>query len=284
MKKNTSLLSDLSLLGFLLLTFIMVVFVGLTGDHLMENVIFMNLALILALITYFTNITTGLIFNLAYIFIQGSYALYAILAKKDDLFILPTYFWLVITPIFSALVYALTYHTRQLQKENAALEAQSLKLGIIDAKSKLRNLTAFNDDAQVFMDAARRLHLDNYLIVFQMKFWKEVEKMLSEEEKQEVIRLTIDAINNSRGDSGIIYLLDEIEMTFGVLIFKEEHHIEEIIEIFRTIYSLTTESFSATHRIKLEVKIAYAHYDSEEMPTPYAYLRSAIKELEYDVS
>ncbi|WP_314062876.1 GGDEF domain-containing protein [uncultured Vagococcus sp.] len=283
MKKNTQLLSDLSLLGFLLVTFIIVVFVGLTSDHLMQNVILMNLALILALVTYFTNITTGLILNLVYIFIQGSYALYQLLAKTEQIFILPTYFWLVMTPILSALVFALTYHMHQLQKENALLQAQSLKLGIIDAKSKLRNLTAFNDDAQVFMDAARRLGLDNYLIVFQMKFWKEVEKMLSDEEKQEVIRLTVDAINTSRGDSGIIYILDEVEMTFGVLIFKEEALIEELINNFRRIYSISTQEFSTLHRIQLEIKIAYAHYDSEAMPTPYTYLRAAIKELEYDV-
>ncbi|MBP1039471.1 GGDEF domain-containing protein [Vagococcus sp. BWB3-3] len=283
MKKNTQLLADLSLLGFLLATFIMVVFVGLTSSHLMQNIIFMNLALILALVTYFTNITTGLTLNLVYIFIQGSYALYQILAKKDQIFILPTYFWLVMTPIFSALVFALTYQMRQLQKENTLLQAQSLKLGIIDAKSKLRNLTAFNDDAQVFMDAARRLGLENYLIVFQMKFWKEVEKMLSAEEKQEVIRLTVDAINASRGDSGIIYILDEVEMTFGVLIFKEEALIEELINNFRSLYSTSTHEFSTLHRIQLEIKIAYSHYEPEAMPTPYSYLRAAIKELEYDV-
>lgn len=76
MMKNNQLLSDLSLLGFLLLNFIVAIFVGMNPERFAQNIIFMNIAMILAIVTYFTTITMGLVLNLLFIFGQGSYALF----------------------------------------------------------------------------------------------------------------------------------------------------------------------------------------------------------------
>ncbi|WP_317914495.1 hypothetical protein [Carnobacterium maltaromaticum] len=108
--KNNKLLSDLALLGFLLLMFIIVVFTTFDQSSFVQNIIFMNVALLLAIITYFTTITAGLILNLIFIFLQGSYALYQSISTSET-FGASLYFWLVMTPLLSVTLYMFSYRT-----------------------------------------------------------------------------------------------------------------------------------------------------------------------------
>lgn len=75
-RNRSGLVSDLGFLAFLVLVFICIVFISGSPDHYIQNIIILNLAFLLALVTYFTTVTAGLTLNLAFIFGYGFFIVY----------------------------------------------------------------------------------------------------------------------------------------------------------------------------------------------------------------
>lgn len=280
--KNSKLLSDLSLLGFLLLSFIVVVYTSFNQGAFVQNVIFMNVAMLLAIVTYFTNLTIGLILNLIFIFLQGSYALYISIGTSQN-FGSSLYFWLVMTPLFSVMLYLFGYHTLQLQAENVQLERKNRQLGTLDDETRLRTMRAYREDAQVFMSTSRRFNLPVTMVVIQVKYWNELQRMLSDEQISEVIRRVTDTMKLAIRDNDILYVLDREHLTWGLLLFTDQDGSLIVTERIKHFFEESADEFSNKNQIEIAIRTGAKQFDAETIRTPYDFVEAAIKELEYDV-
>jgi hypothetical protein len=70
-RNRSGLVSDIALLSFLVLLYICIVFISGAPDDYIQNIIILNVAFILAIVTYFTTVTAGLVLNLVFIFAYG---------------------------------------------------------------------------------------------------------------------------------------------------------------------------------------------------------------------
>lgn len=61
--------------------FICVVFIAGSGSGYLQNIIILNIAFLLALVTYFTTVTAGLTLNLAFIFSYGLFVVYQTVSR-----------------------------------------------------------------------------------------------------------------------------------------------------------------------------------------------------------
>lgn len=280
--KNNKLLSDLALLGFLLLIFIIVVFTTFDQSSFVQNIIFMNVALLLAIITYFTTITAGLILNLIFIFLQGSYALYQSISTSET-FGASLYFWLVMTPLLSVTLYMFSYRTQKLQAENSQLERKNRQLGILDDETRLRTIRAYKEDAQVFMSTSRRFNLPVTMVVIQVKHWNELQRMLSEDQISAVIGRVTSTMKQAIRDNDILYVLERENLTWGLLLFTDQAGARVVTERIKEFFEESISDFSAKNQVQIEIKSGAAEYVQETIKSPYDFVEAAIKELEYDV-
>ncbi|MDT1940225.1 hypothetical protein MX586_09090 [Carnobacterium divergens] len=282
MMKNNQLLSDLSLLGFLLLNFIVAIFVGMNPERFAQNIIFMNIAMILAIVTYFTTITMGLVLNLLFIFGQGSYALFLATTNSQSVS-LNLYFWLVMTPLFSVMIYLFSYHTKELQAENHQLERKTRQLGTLDAETRLRTMTAYKEDALVFMSTSRRFNLPVSMVVIQVKYWNELQRMLDDEQISEVIKRVTRSTKEAIRDNDVLYVLDREHLTWGLLLFTDQDGSKIVTDRIKEFFEKSAREFSDLHTVDLVIQAGAAQFDKETIHTPYDFVEAAIKELEYDV-
>lgn len=280
--KNNKLLSDLALLGFLLLIFIIVVFATFDQSSFVQNIIFMNVALLLAIITYFTTITAGLILNLVFIFLQGSYALYESISKSET-FGASLYFWLVMTPLLSVMLYMFSYHTQKLQEENRQLERKNRQLGTLDDETRLRTMSAYKEDAQVFISTSRRFNLPVAMVVIQVKHWNELYRMLSDEQISDVVKRVTSTMQQAIRDNDILYVLERENLTWGLLLFTDQAGARIVTERIKQFFAESIRDFSTENKIDIDIKTGAAEYNQETIHSPYDFVEAAVKELEYDV-
>ncbi|MBP2098464.1 hypothetical protein [Enterococcus rivorum] len=271
--------TDLSLLFFLLLQFITIVFVGFTGQQLMMNVTLASVALILAIVTYFTDITMGMILNLIYLFIQGGYTIYLVVSGEKA-FQYPFYFWLVMTPLFSIAVAFLTYSMRVLKDENETLN-KNMDIARVNAENHLRTLVAFKDDHAVFSSVAERYAIPYRLIGIRLNFWYELEHLLTNKQIKDVEQLVIKSIDKARSGKGLVYILDEENLTFGILIYQNEEEVNQIIQKIKAAFE--EEAPKSVEDIAMSIRVSSVAFDKDTMDDSFGFMNEMIKELEYDV-
>ncbi|MFD1903375.1 hypothetical protein ACFSQ7_03275 [Paenibacillus rhizoplanae] len=148
MRRNrSSLTSDLGFLAFLVLIFACIVYIAGSPDHYIQNIIILNVSFILALVTYFTTVTAGLTLNLAFVFGYGFFVVYQTVTQGASIGV-DTYFWLIMTPLLTVVLWVFTASTRELQAENERLLKRTNNLAAVDENTDLRNSISFSEGCQ----------------------------------------------------------------------------------------------------------------------------------------
>ncbi|EAE8682135.1 GGDEF domain-containing protein [Listeria monocytogenes] len=284
MKKITNnLFADIGFLFFILLCFITIVFMINTPDEYLRNIILLNITFLLVIITYFTNLTLGLILNVLYIFIYATYIIYEIVANQIA-YGFGSYFWLIITPLFTVASAMFTRNTSRLQEENTKIKQQNLYLGTIDQETLLKNIVSFQNDERIFSSISRRYDLPLSLMVIKVRHWRELKRFQSEEEMRLALQDISAILETCIRTSDVLYLLDKDDATWGLLLLTDEPGGKLVADRIKSrIAEANTEEFAAKYRVKLELRIGTSQFDSEKVKTPLDFIDLATKELEYDV-
>lgn len=284
MRRNrSSLVSDLGFLGFLVLMFICVVFIAGSGNDYTQNIIILNIAFILALVTYFTSVTAGLALNLAFIFGYGFFIVYQTVSRGETIGI-STYFWLIMVPLITLVLWIFTSSSRELEAENERLKKTTANLATVDENTDLRNSIAFQKDASLFTGISTRYGIPLTLLVVKVKYWNEIRRLIPEDQLSEAIYDVSQLSQSSIRTNDALYLLDKEEATWGLLLFTDREGAKIVIERIKyKLQELNEHEFSGKYKVNLGLKIGAVQYEAETIENPLDFIVQAKKQLEYDV-
>ncbi|ULO07752.1 diguanylate cyclase [Paenibacillus sp. 19GGS1-52] len=284
MRRNRSnLISDVAFLLFLVLIYICIVFIAGTPDSYIQNIIILNVAFLLAIVTYFTTVTAGLVLNLVFIFSYGFFILYQTVSQGATIGV-NTYFWLLMTPLLTVVVWIFTLSGRQLQTENERLEKKTANLATVDEHTDLRNSFSFQKDALLFTGISTRYKIPLTLLVVKVKYWNEIRRLIPEEQLSEAIYDVSQINQSSIRTNDALYLLDKEDATWGLLLFTDNDGAKIVIERLKyKLQELNDTEFSRKYKVNLGLKIGAVEYQSDTIENPFDFIVQAKKQLEYDV-
>lgn len=268
---------------FLVLIYICIVFIAGDPDAYLQNIIILNIAFILAIITYFTSVTAGLVLNLVFIFCYGFFIVYQTISQGETIG-LNTYFWLLMTPLLTVVIWIFTLNIRTLQTENEHLEKKNANLAIVDENTNLRNSISFQKDADLFAGISTRYQIPLTLLVVKVKYWKEIRRLIPEDQLAEAIYDVSQLSQASIRTNDALYLLDKEDATWGLLLFTDNDGAQIVIERIKfKLRELNDTAFTKKYKVSLALKIGAVEYHPDRIENPFDFIVQAKKLLEYDV-
>ncbi|MGC6767639.1 diguanylate cyclase [Enterococcus sp. LJL128] len=275
------ILMDASLLGFVTVVLLTAIFMAVGPNNFFFNLICLMISLILVIITYFTNIITGLIFNLLFFFGQLVYVFYVSMYK--DGFTLGFIYWLIVPPILCLLVYGVTIRIREQVAENVQLRRNNARLNALDQETNLRTLNMFDEDFCVLSKASKNAPAMLSLMVIRIRYWDSMKSMITNDQIKEMIGLISDEIKQNFGRENFKYIIDHSVPTWGILNFEEAAQLKTIRLLIKEGFQKKMKTTEVLTDIHAELIISIVSYEEGEMKTSTDLLSAAIKELQYDV-
>ncbi|WP_138752525.1 diguanylate cyclase [Paenibacillus sinopodophylli] len=284
MKRNqSSLMSDIAFLLLFVISFISILFTAGNPDQYILNIILLNIAFLISIVTYFTSVTTGLIMNILFIFGYGTFTLYQTVALGDVVDI-QNYFWLIMTPVFTMVTWMLTAASKQLQAEKEQLLKQNASLATMDERTNLKNSRSFQKDATVFMALSTRYSIPLTLMVVTVKYWDELSRMISQTQMTEMIYDVSKLNETSIRLNDSLYMLNTETPTWGMLLFTDEEGAGIVIKRLKEkVEQFNSVDFAEKYKVELNLTMGAVEYKPESIPTPLDFIVQARKRLEYDV-
>jgi GGDEF domain-containing protein len=282
-RNQSSIISDSAFLLLFIASFISIVFTAGDPNQYIDNIIFLNLAFLIAIITYFTTMTTGLILNILFIFGYGTFTMYQTVVAGGVVGS-QNYFWLVMTPVFTVITWMVTYANRQLQNENEHFKKTNATLATMDINTNLKNTLSFQSDATIFMALSVRYKIPLVLLVMSVKYWDELKSMISEEQMTEAIRDVSAISQTSIRTNDSLYMLNKENPTWGMLLFTDREGVAIVIKRLRQkVDELNASEYKERYKVELNLKIGATPYDPETAQSPMDFIVLARKQLEFDV-
>ncbi|UHA73536.1 diguanylate cyclase domain-containing protein [Paenibacillus sp. 481] len=284
MKRNqSSLLSDGAFMLWFVISFVSIVFTAADPNHYIFNIVMLNVAFLIAIVTYFTTLTTGLILNIVFIFGYGSYTLYQTVVQ-GGVVESHNYFWLIMTPVYTLVTWMITLATKRLQDENERLYKKNASLATMDEHTDLKNSRSFQKDATIFMALSTRYNIPLTLLVLKVKYWDELKQMVNEEQMTEMIYDVSKISETSIRMNDSLYMLNSDNPTWGLLLFTDREGANVVIDRLKEKVTLfNTVEFAHKYKIELTLTVGAVEYEAEEIPTPLDFIVQARKQMEYDV-
>ncbi|HAT55770.1 MAG TPA: GGDEF domain-containing protein [Lactobacillus sp.] len=279
---NASLLADVCLLVFLALLTVTAIFFGATPSSLLLNTLYLGISIALIMTTYFFSLTTGLTLNLVFMFIQGLVMVYLNLVQHQAVK-LPLVFWLIMPVLLSLSFYGMTAMQRLLQEKNERLATDMVERGAFDAQTNLRTTVSYVEDASVYLETHDRFKIPLTTVIIRVRYYSELERMMSDDQLDALIRLVSDMIVQSTRGNDIGYILDTVTPTWGTLMFTDASGAKIAAQRIRDNFAKAATDAPALATMDLSLVIGVAEYNGQMMHNAYDLMNAGIKETEYDV-
>jgi len=280
MRKN--LQTDLSFILLVLLIFVYFVFLIYQEEYLMDNFLIAAVVFIIVLITYFTNLTLGLIINTSLILMYITYVIIQSVTK--GIVIRPyVYFWIVMAPALTTAFSLFTMSTAQLQRMVTDLDNKLVTISTLNEDTRLKNLRAFENDASIYMSIAERYDLGFGIVVIQFKYQKEIERLSRKEGMQQIVMEVIGVIRQATRSEDELYQLDDGNITFAMLMLTRKEGLSVIRDRLKeAIAQINTSDILNTRQLILDMRIGMA-FDDGEKKDVMDLLQTARDAMQYDV-
>ncbi|MFD3261162.1 GGDEF domain-containing protein [Paenibacillus lentus] len=280
---QSSLLSDAAFLLLFVVCFIHIVFTAGDPNHYLMNMILLNVSFLIAVMTYFTSITVGLILNIVFIFGYGTYTIYQTVIVGEPLQSYH-YYWLVMTPVLTVIVALLTFANRRLQQEKEQLQAKNASLATLDERTNLKNTRSFQSDATIFMALSNRYQIPLTLLVMTVKHWDELSRMVSEAQITDMVYDISRMSETSIRMNDSLYMLNADHPTWGLMLFTDEDGAKVVIQRLKEkAESFNTVEFSSKYKLDMKLTVGAIQYNAEEITEPLDFIAKARQKMEYDI-
>ena len=280
-KMNKNMQTDLSFIALVILIFVYFIFLIYQREYLMDNFLIAAIVFIIVLITYFTNLTTGLIINATLILAYITYVIFQSITKGAV--IKPyVYFWIFMSPALTTAFSLFTMAASSLQKQVLELEKKLVSLSTLREDTKLKNFRSFENDAKIYMGIAKRYSLDFGVLLIKFRHQRELESLSDKEGMQKIVNQVIDVIRKATRAEDELYQIGEGEILFALLLLTKKESVKVIHERLKEkIADIDTNEVLNTKRLVLDTKIGMAFDDGKK--TVLELLDEAKDEMQYDV-
>ncbi|GKU76057.1 diguanylate cyclase domain-containing protein [Paenibacillus sp. L3-i20] len=284
MKRSRSgIQSDFGFLLLIVLCFVGVMFISGDQDHYIQNLILLNVVFLMAILTYFTTITTGLILNILFIFGYGTYTIYQTIVVGAGVDI-QNYFWLLMAPLYSCAIYLFSRGVQKIQQENEELRSLNDQFAMMDQNTNLKNILSFQKDATVFMALSKRYEIPLTLLVMEVRYWKEVRNMISDEQMSDVLYEMSQMSQTSIRNNDSLYMLDQENATWGLLLFTDKDGSKIVVNrIKEAVEHFNKNDKKKDFKVEFQLRMGGFEYDIASVQSPLEFIDKARKQLEYDV-
>lgn len=279
--KRLNLMADVYLILFLTAMAAVAVLFGFMPHYVLLNTVYLGIAILSILITYFFGIIPGLIENLIFIFAQAIVMLY--LNQTTNHVPLGLALWLLVPSLLSFIFYGMTTKQQQLQKRNEALRTTLAEQGAFDADTSLRTTVAFLEDAKVFIENNKRFDLPVAMVVFRIRYYNELRRMMTDVQLRELLKNTSKIITSTTRDNDVAYYLDNTTPTWGIILHTDEPGAHIAADRIKNAFSQQLPQSGQLQNMNITLITGISGWDSETMTEPYDLVNKALKETEYDV-
>ncbi len=279
---RTSAITDISFLLLLGLVFVCIIFVAGDSQNLGVNVGLLCVATALAIFTYFTSLTAGLVASIILIFGYVSYVIYISLTRGTAVQVY-TYFWVVWTPLFTSCIAVFGQQVNRLHENLSKLDTQIQELVTIDMNTRLKNLRAFDLEGVIYMRIANRYNMHLTLLLWELRYPRELELILGKARMDELVGRISDTISGSLRTEDAVYLLDDKPHQWGTLIFTNAVSHEVVVErVRKNIQALELEEVDKRRRPNFEMRVGAAEL-TPDINSALKLLEKAKRQMEFDV-
>ena len=281
MRRNKNLQTDISFIALVVLIFVYFIFLIYQKEYLMDNFLIASIVFIIVLITYFTNLTTGLIINTTLILTYITYVIIQSLTKGAV--IRPyVYFWILMSPALTTVFSLFTMNTSSLQRQVVELNSKLVNLSTLNEDTRLKNLRAFENDARIYMSIAKRYKIDLAVLLVKFRHQREIERLARKEGMRQVVVQVTDVVRGITRTEDELYQLGEDEIVFGMLMLTRKSSIDIIQDRLKEkISEIDTNRVLNTRQLVLDMRIGIAFYDGEK--SVLELLDAAKDAMQYDV-
>lgn len=282
--ENYSLNTDIYIILLLVCSIMTAIFVGISSNLMILNCIFLAITCFLVLITYFLGLLAGLIFNLLFVFIQGSYVLYAdvVLGKELDLWLIV---WIFLPLIWSLLVSFMTRNLQKLQEENLSLrESNARNLGY-NSETDLRTMRSYRQDAEVFIETHKRFDIPVSTGIISIRYFYQIMNILTEEQQHHLIKRLSDILSESFRNNDIVYSIDGVGgvSQWGVLLFADYDGAMVAMDRIKQRVTTLLREDKELGKYDIQISIGVVEYNEDKIKSVSQFIDSAQHVLQYDV-
>lgn len=249
-------------------------------DNSFENYLMLEVVMIIALISYYTNITLALVSTLATDFAYMSYKLYLNFSTSTNINF-DVYYWVILLPITAVLTSLVSRNIVTLQKENENLINENSKLVMIDENTNIKNERALLSELPIYMKISTRHKVPVTLFIVKIKFAEKLSSILGKEEYKTLLIQVSEVLESTLREEDIKYIIDH--KTFGFLTITDTDGAKIVKERFKenvNKFDFTKESYYK--KVKLDIQVGCCTYDNS-ITDPLEFIRLTEKELEYDI-
>jgi GGDEF domain-containing protein len=249
-------------------------------DNSFEDYLMLEIVMMIALVSYYTNITLALVVTLVTDFAYMSYKLYFNFTSNINIEF-NTYCWIVLLPITALLVSLVARNITMLQKENESLIDENTKLVMIDEDTNIKNERALLLELPIYMKMSIRHKVPVTLFIVRIKFAEKLRSILGKEQYKALLIQSSEVFEKSLREEDIKYSIDY--RTFGFLTITDMNGAKVVKERFKenvSNFDFSKESFYKN--VRVDIQIGSYTFDNS-INDPLEFIKLAEKEVEYDI-
>lgn len=257
---NTAVTLKPSLLGLMLLSIGLALYLVLSPVYLIVCVPMLLISALALYLTYQKSFKIG-----ALVAACGTIVLHVVLLltnNSDKWFpVLLHLLWL-----FAMLGFCKSFRgaVDSLLAERDFLRAENKRIAVVDDLSQMRNLRAYLNDAPIYMKMAKRYHLSMVVLVWRLNNAPRFARELHEMVYSETIRAVSSSIRRSVRLEDLTYMIDEKHSIWGMVMFTNGDHIQVIIDRIQHNLDAMDVKNDEGEVLRFDVSYGYEIYNTEE--------------------
>lgn len=279
--KKLSLGADMAYMALLVTLFICVAFI-VFSETPSFNIAALCIAFAILIVSHFTGITLGLILNTIVIFAGFSWYLYRQLS--DGVPIQPDfYFWVGVSPVLTMISHVLFRSMFQMEEENNQLRKWERHFSIVDDRTELKNMQAYEMEFPVYQRIAKRYQLGFMLMIWQFRYAEDLKRILGKSGMEQTAVKLSKAMASAFRKEDVVYILSKDPYEWGILLLTNENS-EELLKqrMKEKIKKIDLTDVLGKNVPKLDTRVGiYIMEENED--SPLLALEKAKSKLQYDV-
>lgn len=245
-----------------------------------ENYIMLTILMIIALISYYFNVTISLVITLIIDFIYGTYNLYKNISTGISLNN-EVYLWIVFMPLTAVIVSLVSRNILLLQNKVEELEDLNEELVMINPLTGDRNIKAFTNEIPIYISMNKRYNIPITIMIVKFKYGDRLKTIVGKDYFNNILIKSSGVLSESLRVEDRKYILND--STF-VYILISDNSGSKVVEnrLKENIKNIEMKDRKFNKNINLEIQVGSYTYEGD-IQDPLELLKKAEKELEYDV-